>query len=157
MGGGHGPHLEGNPNNLKEDDADLSAKIRPIELIKHNPQVFHLEFFSMANQYEILGGAKTMFLAALGGTLATAYFLGGRATRPLNFYHNTHMGFLRFFAGAGLGLGIGYNKWGDRQKMHNAFVAEKLRRRYPASMELHTKDLWQYKGVTAPYHFYMYK
>ena len=73
MGGGHGPHIEANPNNIKEEDADLSAKIRPIELIKHNPQVFHLEFFSMANQYEILGGAKTMFLAGVGGSLALAY------------------------------------------------------------------------------------
>ena len=35
MGGGH--HIAGNPNNIKEADADLSSKIRGIELIKHNP------------------------------------------------------------------------------------------------------------------------
>ena len=34
--GGHGPHIAGNPDNAKEEDATLSAKIRPIELIKHN-------------------------------------------------------------------------------------------------------------------------
>ena len=37
MGGGHGPNIVGNPENIKEDDATLSEKIRPIELIKHNP------------------------------------------------------------------------------------------------------------------------
>ena len=155
--GGHGPHIAGNPDNVKEEDATLSAKIRPIELIKHNPQLFHLEFFNMANQYEILGGGKTVFLAALGGTLSVAYFLGGRGTRPLNFYVNTHMGMARFFFGASLGTGAGYLKWGDRQKFHNAYVAEKLRRRYPAAMELTASDLWQYKGVEAAHHFYQYK
>ena len=35
MGGG--PKIAGNPANIKEEDADLSSKIRPIELIKHNP------------------------------------------------------------------------------------------------------------------------
>ena len=35
--GGHGPVIIGNQSNIKEEDADLSSKIRPIELIKHNP------------------------------------------------------------------------------------------------------------------------
>lgn len=35
--GGHGTAIHGNPNNLKEEDADLSSRIRSIELIKHNP------------------------------------------------------------------------------------------------------------------------
>ena len=135
----------------------MSAKIRPIELIKHNPQLFHLEFFSLANQYELLGGAKTMFLGALGGTLALGYFMGGRGTRPFNFYVDTHMGFVRFFFGAFLGTGAGYLKFGDRQKMHNAYVAERLRRRYPAAMDLTTTDLWQLKGQEAHHHFYKYK
>ena len=37
MGGGHGPTIVGNPANIKEEDADLSGKVRSIELIKHNP------------------------------------------------------------------------------------------------------------------------
>ena len=35
--GGHGHHIYGNPNNEKEEDGELSSKIRSIELIKHNP------------------------------------------------------------------------------------------------------------------------
>ena len=37
MGGGHGPKIVGNENNTKETDAEMPLKIRPIELIKHNP------------------------------------------------------------------------------------------------------------------------
>jgi len=47
--GGHGPHIEGNQQNIKEEDANLSQKIRPIELVKHNPQLFHLDFWSLHN------------------------------------------------------------------------------------------------------------
>ena len=152
MGGG--PHIEGNPNNIKEEDAELSQKIRPIELIKHNPQLFHLEFWNAYNMFDILGGAKTCFLAVVGGTISTQYFLGQRAAKPYNFYINAHQGFGRFAFGALLGLGIGYLKWGDRQRMHNAYVAERLRRRYPESMSLGATDLWQYKGVAASHPYY---
>lgn len=155
MGGG--PHIEGNPNNTKEEDAHLSQKIRPIEFIKHNPQLFHLHFWSPHNMYEVLGGAKTCFTAIIGGTIATQYFLGKRATLPYNYYINVHMGMFRFAFGAALGLGVGYLKWGDRQKLHNAYVAERLRRRYPESMNLHATDLWQYKGVAASHPFYDWK
>jgi len=70
------------------------------------------------------------------------YFKGGLATRPYNFYHNLHMGFWRFMFGASIGGGIGYLKFGDRQRLHNAWVAERLRRRYPESMGLTATDLW---------------
>merc|ERR1719313_2162146 len=139
MGGG--PNIQGNPNNIKEDDATLSQKIRPIELIKHNPQLFHMDFFNLGNMYEILGGGKTCLLAGIGGTIATQYFLGKRATMPYNFYVNVHMGMGRFAFGALLGLGLGYLKWGDKQKLHNAYVAERLRKRYPESISLTAKDL----------------
>ena len=155
--GGHGPHIEGNPNNTKEEDATISSKIRPIELIKHNPQLFHLQFWNLNNMFEILGGAKTCFLGVVGGTVATQYFLGKRALMPYNFYINVHMGFARFVFGAAVGLGLGYLKWGDRQKLHNAYVAERLRRRYPESMSLSTADLWQFKGVKAAYPYYNWR
>ncbi len=45
-------------------------------------------------------------------------------------------------------------KFGDRQKLHNAWVAERLRRRYPASKSLTAHDLWQFKGIKATHDFY---
>ena len=155
MGGG--PHIEGNPNNMKEDDAALASKIRPIEFIKHNPQLFWVDSGNPHNIFEILGGAKTCFVSVAGGTIATQYFLGKRATMPYNFYINVHMGMMRFAFGALVGLGLGYMKWGDRQRLHNAYVAERLRRRYPESMSLTTADLWQFKGVKAAYPYYNWR
>ena len=155
--GGHGPAIEGNPNNMKEEDADLSSKVRPIEFIKHNPQLFHMDFWNASNMYTILGGAKTCFVGIVGGAVSTQYFLGKRATMPYNFYINAHMGMMRFVFGAVVGLGLGYMKWGDRQKLHNAYVAERLRRRYPESMSLSTTDLWQFKGVKAAYPYYAWR
>ena len=132
--GGH--KIAGNPNNTKEEDADMPLKIRPIELIKHNPNLFHLECFNMQNQYEIIGGAKTVSLMALGGFMSLTYFMAGRATMTYNHYHNLHIGFFRLLFGAGIGGGVGYLRFGDRQRLHNAWVAERLRRRYPEAMTL---------------------
>ena len=79
--GGHGHHISGNPNNVKEDDSELSSKIRSIELIKHNPQLFHLEF-NLANSLDLAGGPKTLGFAALMGFLSLTYFKAGMRTRP---------------------------------------------------------------------------
>ena len=138
-----------NLNNIPEEDAQLSLKLRGIELIKHNPQLFHVEFWNLKNMYEILGGAKTQFLGLTGAAISVQYYLGQRAMRPYNFYVNVHQGMARFAFGAILGLSVGYLKWGDRQRLGNAYTAERLRRRYPESMGLTTTDLWKLKGVTA--------
>ena len=98
-----------------------------------------------------------MFTAVVGGSIAANYYLGKRTTMNYNYYINIHMGMFRFAFGALLGLGVGYMKWGDRQKLHNAYVAERLRRRYPESMSIHATDLWQYKGVQAIHPFYAWK
>ena len=155
--GGHGPSIHGNPANTQEDDSTLSEKIRPIELIKHNPQLFYLNFFDFSNHFELVGGVKTTAFALVGGWLALSYFMGGQKTRPYNFYVNLHQGFGRFCFGGLIGGGAGFLKFGDRQKLHNAWVAERLRRRYPEAMSLNTTDLWQYKGVAANHEFYRWR
>lgn len=75
MGGGS--NIVGNPNNLKEVDSELSGKIRPIELVKHNPQVFYLSIFDLNNAWEIAGGLKTCAFALVGGMVAYTYFMNG--------------------------------------------------------------------------------
>ena len=157
MGGGHGPVIQGNPNNIEEADADLSLRIRSIELIKHNPQLFYLDFFNWQNHYEIAGGAKTVLFGLIGGQLSLMYFMASRRSQPYNFYVNLHQGFFRYLAGFGVGGAFGFNKFGDRQRLHNAWVAERLRRRYPESKDLHATNLWQYKGVAAAYSFYNWR
>jgi hypothetical protein len=60
----------------------------------------------------------------------------------------------RIVLGAVFGAWAGYMRFGDRQKLHNAWVAERLRRRYPESKDLHPTDLWKFKGVNPHHHFY---
>lgn len=72
--GGHGPAIHGNPNNTQETDAEMPSKIRSIELIKHNPQVFYLNFWDINNHYQILGGVKTCAFGVVGGLIALSYF-----------------------------------------------------------------------------------
>ena len=140
--GGHGPHIEGNQNNIQEEDANLSQRIRSIEFIKHNPQLFYLDFFNPQNHYEVAGGWKTLALSALGAWISFGYFTRAAAQRPYNFYYNLHQGFLRAVFGGILGAGFGYVKFGDRQRLHNAWVAERLRRRYPEAQTLGANNLW---------------
>ena len=85
MGGqGHDHHAVGNPNNIQETDEDIKSKIRYIELIKFNPNLFHLEFFSIKNQYEILGGALTLSYGLTGGFLGYQYMKGKLASQRVS-------------------------------------------------------------------------
>ena len=155
MGGGHGPHIVGNENNMKETDEEMRGKIQLAELVKFNPQNFHMTFFDAGNMYSILGGAPSMACAGLGAAASFAYYQAGGAHK--NFYANMMRVTGRVFIGFSLGLALGYNKFGDRQRLHNAYLAERLRRRYPESIALHQTELWKLKGVTAPHDFYQWK
>ena len=156
MGGhGHGPHVHGNERNLQESDEAMLGKIQRVDLIKFNPNHFHLDFWDTGNMYAILGGAPTLILGGVGAAFSAAYYQAGGGSR--NFYANNMRLTGRLFIGAFLGLTLGYIKFGDRQRLHNAYVAERLRRRYPESMDLHHHDLWKLKGITAPHEFYKWQ
>ena len=153
--GGHGPHYVPNESNMKESDEAMRGKIQLAELVKWNPQNFHMEFWSASNMYTILGGAPSMVMSGAGALGSLAYYQASGASA--NFYTNNMRAFGRLFMGATLGMALGYKFFGDRQRLHNAYLAERLRRRYPESMTLHQSDLWMVKGVTAPHEFYQWK
>ena len=151
MGGGHHQHI-GNERNMKETDEEMKYRIQRVETIKHNPNHWHRDFFCACNMYEILGGAPTMAFGVIGAGLSYSYYAA--QTRPLNWYANNMRVASRLVFGVGIGLSFGFMKFGDRQVLHNAWVAERLRRRYPESMGLQATDLWKLKGVKAPHEFY---
>ena len=150
--GGHGVHVEANTRNIQETDEEMLFKIQRIDTIKHNPNHFHLVHSDPTNWSAILGGAPTLTFGAAGAFTSYSYYAA--QARPFNFYANNFRVFGRLFFGATLGLAFGYSQFGDRQRLHNAWVAERLRRRYPESIELNTTDLWRLKGVKAPHTFY---
>ena len=64
------------------------------------------------------------------------------------------VGMSRVVLGLTVGSWVGYMKFGDRQRLHNAWVAERLMRRYPEAKDLNAKDMWKLKGVRAAHDFY---
>ena len=97
-----------------------------------------------------------MFFAGVGACISSAYYSGFAATQATNFYSHSMRTMMRFKFGLLVGGAVGYMRFGDRQRMHNAYVAERLRRRYPECMNLShdADDLWKLKGVIAPHDFY---
>ena len=127
-----------------------------MDTIKHSPNHFHMEFLNMSNMYSIMGGMNTMVFGLLGAGISSAYYSGFASTQANNAYAHSLRTILRFKFGLLVGLAVGYNRFGDRQRMHNAYVAERLRRRYPECMNLSVEadGLWKLKGVHAPHDFY---
>lgn len=102
----------------------------------------------------ILGGTSWIVSASAGGLFGYWYYNQKLRGSPATFYAKIFLGFARVTLGAGVGGWVGYMKFGDRQRLHNAWVAERLRRRYPESLDLNTHDIWKYKGIKNPSQFY---
>ena len=155
MGGGHHEiHHPRNPNNVKEDDSEMAGKIRQIELIKHNPKLFYMNTFDVNNISTCLGGWKSHFLTLDGAVAGWLYYSFRVANANTPFYSKILGFWFRISFGAIIGTSVGYLKFGDRQRVHNAWVAERLLRRYPEGANLHPKNLWELKGVKPNHEFY---
>ena len=155
MGGhGHGHAAHGNHNNIKETDEEMLHKIQRIETIKHMPNHWHMEFFDTNNISTIVGGAPAYGYGFLGGAFSLMYYQNQVAHQARHFYLHTLRQTSRFSFGFVLGLWAGYMQFGDRQRLNNAWVAERLRRRYPESLSLHATDLWTLKNVKTTQEFY---
>ena len=153
MGGGH-HDIQGNERNIYESDEEMKAKIRHIETIKHSPTTFHMWPYDVSNMWNILGGLKWAICAGAGSYLGWQYYSFKLQYQPATYYARIMVGFSRIFLGFVVGSWVGYMKFGDRQRLHNAWVAERLMRRYPEAKDLSVKDLWKYKNVHASHDFY---
>ena len=153
MGHDEHHHEHTNPNAVQEADKDLPARIRSIEFIKHNPNLFHVPL-GVSEGYQILGGASWLSTTVAGGAFGYWYYAQRTRLNPSTFYAGIFLSFARVFLGAAIGGWTGYLKFGDRQRLHNAWVAERLRRRYPDTLNIETHDLWRFKGIKANQHFY---
>lgn len=75
MGGhGHENHLPTNENNIRENDEEMPLKIRQIDLIKYNPNLFHMWIFDPSNIFNTLGGFKYAITASTGAFLSYYYY-----------------------------------------------------------------------------------
>ena len=110
MGGG--PHIAGNESNMQESDEALLSKIQRIELIKFNPNHFHMEALDPSTAYTILGGTPTMVMGATGALISYGYYAG--QVRAYNQYLGVVRASGRLIFGGALGLALGYKFFGDR-------------------------------------------
>ena len=132
----------------------MPYKIRPIDLIKYNPNLFHVWIYNPVQLHSLMGGVKTDVTIGLGAVFGWYYYSLRTKHVPDTYYIRNMRLFSRIFLGAVFGATIGFLKFGDRQRVHNAWVAERLRRRYPESLDLDTHDLWRYKGTKPRHEFY---
>jgi hypothetical protein len=92
----------------------LPTKIRPIELVKHNPNLFHVELFDLNAAYGIAGGAATAATTSFGALFGYWYYNQKSRHQPANFYASIFLSFSRVALGAAVGGWVGYAKFGDR-------------------------------------------
>lgn len=156
--GGHGSddqhHQHTNVNAIQETDEELLYKIRQIELIKHNPNHFNVSISDLGTGFQILGGGSWLACTTVGALFGHQYYKLKLRHNPATFYASILVSFSRLFLGAVVGGSVGYMKFADRQRLHNAWVSERLRRRYPEALGLDQHDLWKLKGVRATHQFY---
>ena len=117
MGGhGHGDHggHKTNEHNLRENDSDMPYKIRPIDLIKYNPNLFHVWIYDPSQLHSLMGGTKTDVAIGLGGALGWYYYALRTRNVPDTYYIRNFRLFSRVFVGVVFGATIGFLKFGDR-------------------------------------------
>ena len=77
-----------------------------------------------------------MATTVFGGLFGYWYYAQKVRHTPSTFYAHILLSFSRILLGSVIGGWIGYMRFGDRQRLHNAWVAERLRRRYPEALDL---------------------
>jgi hypothetical protein len=150
----HDSHGHTNPNATPEPDTELPFRIRPIEFIKHNPNLFNVPLTDVSTGFQILGGGSWAASTFAGAAFGYWYYAQKIRLNPATFYTSILLTWSRVLLGGAIGGWAGYMKFGDRQRLHNAWVSERLRRRYPDALNIETHDLWRFKDIKANQHFY---
>ena len=141
----------------QEEDDELKYRIRPIEFVMHNPNLFWVSPYDAKNVFETLGGIPWLLTTAAGVGVSVGYYRFGQAHVPSTFYVNVMRTWGRVFFGLAIGGGIGFLRFGDRQRLHNAYTSYRIRRRYKESVNIDTKDLWKLKGHKPHQEYYQWQ
>ena len=150
----HGHGSNGHGGAPTSHDYALAHTIQPIELVKHNPNVFWVNPWHYGESLEILGGFKFGLFTVAGASLSVAYFNAQNKHIPTSFYKKNFHVWGRLIFGAFIGGAIGFLKFGDRQRLHNAYTADRLFRRYKESRDLSANNLEALRGHKADHSFY---
>lgn len=77
--GGHDNHGHNGDHHhaskrIQESDQEIVSKIRPIELIKHNPNLFHVNVFDLAAVEDLMGGTSWFLSGTAGAAFSYWYY-----------------------------------------------------------------------------------
>ena len=130
----------------RESDSELKFKIRPIDFVMHNPNLFWISPSDTESVIATAGGIPFLLSTGAGIAFSVLYYKLGTRVNPVLFYDDIMKTWGRIFMGAVVGGGIGFMRFGDRQRLHNAYTSYRLRRRYKDSINIETTELWKLKG-----------
>ena len=138
----------------RTSDHQLPHYIQPIDLVKHNPTTFWHNWKHFGESYEILGGNRWGLTTFGGAAFAVAYFNARNSNLPTTYYKKIGHVWGRIIFGGFLGAAFGYWKFADRQRIHNAYTADRLYRRYPECKSITTTGLSELRGKTPHQEYY---
>ena len=140
-----------------EEDNKLKFKIRPIDFVMHNPNHFWLSPYDFSNVFQTLGGLPWLASAGTGIAISVGYYKATNKHIPSTFYANIMRTWGRLFIGLFVGGFVGYLRFGDRQRLHNAYTSYRIRRRYKDSINIETTDLAKLKGHAPHEEYYKWQ
>lgn len=125
-------------------DETLKYKLRDLNLIKHNPNLFTNREGGL---YCILGGNRMAFFTLLGGFTAFFYRQQANTIRGISKRIGIWNKNIAFFYGSVLGFLFSVSYFGKTQILLNDYFAQCLFKRYPDSKNLSAAHIWKKRNV----------
>lgn len=131
------------PLDIKTSDEHLKYKLRDINLIKHNPNLFT----NKGQFIDMLGGERTMATCATTTILFYLYRLQANSLRKFSFREGLWM--KHYFAMYGFAFGLLYSSifFFQHQRIMNDIIANFLLKRFKGSMDLDRKHIWEIRNI----------
>lgn len=131
------------PEDKYTEDHNLKYKVRTVNLIKYNPELFT----NRGNFGYVYGGEKSLLMTLGCATLGLLYrrranFLRNVPTREGIWYNTAY-----FLFGASIGAFYStcfFVRW---QVVYNEYIAHFLMKRYKGSQDLHAKNIWRFRNI----------
>ncbi len=131
------------PIDTDTSDEQLKYKIRSLNLIKHNPNIFT----NRGNFMETMGGMNTV-IATLGfGALGVLYRTRVNALRNVSAREGMWLNTFYFLFGSAFGLGYSACYFMKTQMVMNDMFAHYLMKRYSGSADLKRRNVYALRDV----------
>lgn len=134
-------------------DEEMKGVIQRISTIKHAPMHFWISPFDLST-WASIAGPRAFLLGTLGAIAAVFHHGSYAIHNKISAPHFRYGLFWRMGLCFTVGFGYGFHQWGDLQRLHNAYVAERLMRRYPESEALKFEGLASVEGKEPKHLFY---